>query len=526
MKSVMPYRILTVCVLLSARPALAQCPAWGGAIHGSGLAGTAVRAMTVMPSCAGGQPELYVAVSTALGSTTARVQRWNGSAWSAVGSGTAEVYSLAVYDHGAGAELYAGRNDGPHRWNGSAWVPLGPWFAGDGVHAMAVFDPGTGPELYIAGAFSVGSNVRRWDGTTLAIADGPSTVGGAFVKALIVYDDGAGADLYCGGTFPESFPINVARIGGPGTPVGALGSSVVSLGVFDDGSGSALFAGMAASPFLAKRTDPGWTTVTGAPNGPVHALLAYDDGTGDALYVGGSFTTAGGVSCANIARWDGATWSALGSGADEEVFACAHFDDGSGAGDALHVGGRFTTIDGMPVSHVARRTGCFAQPGDLFCSGDGSLLTPCPCAPPDVVPAPPAAPGHGCANSFDLAGGKLIGAGNALADTVTLTATHVSPSGYAQFFVGTAADSFGVAVGDGVRCAGGALTRFGGQFATCGTVRYPNPAAGWTLPLSVVSGATPGSGASRHYQVSYRNAAAGFCSAGTTNLTSGYRIAW
>src|SRR6185295_5758289 len=38
-------------------------------------------------------------------------------------------------------------------------------------------------------------------------------------------------------------------------------------------------------------------------------------------------------------------------------------------------------------------------PGTAFCFGDGSLATACPCAPPNAVPNPPAAPGHGCANS-------------------------------------------------------------------------------------------------------------------------------
>ena len=34
----------------------------------------------------------------------------------------------------------------------------------------------------------------------------------------------------------------------------------------------------------------------------------------DTLYAGGDFTTAGGVSANYIAKWDGESWSALGSG--------------------------------------------------------------------------------------------------------------------------------------------------------------------------------------------------------------------
>ena len=36
--------------------------------------------------------------------------------------------------------------------------------------------------------------------------------------------------------------------------------------------------------------------------------------SGTNLYAGGDFTTAGGVTANNIAKWDGSAWSALGSG--------------------------------------------------------------------------------------------------------------------------------------------------------------------------------------------------------------------
>ena len=46
------------------------------------------------------------------------------------------------------------------------------------------------------------------------------------------------------------------------------------------------------------------------------------DGAGN-LYAGGSFTSAGGVSAKNVAKWDGARWSALGSGMNGVVWALA-----------------------------------------------------------------------------------------------------------------------------------------------------------------------------------------------------------
>jgi hypothetical protein len=80
----------------------------------------------------------------------------------------------------------------------------------------------------------------------------------------------------------------------------------------------------------------------------VRALAVYDD----ALYVGGDFTTAGGVPAKYVARWDGLSWGALGSGTgglvnDFAVFQNAVFDD------VLAVGGSFTTAGGAPAQNVA-----------------------------------------------------------------------------------------------------------------------------------------------------------------------------
>jgi len=45
-------------------------------------------------------------------------------------------------------------------------------------------------------------------------------------------------------------------------------------------------------------------------NGTVFALATM----GNNLYAGGSFTNMGGVPATRIAKWDGANWSALGTG--------------------------------------------------------------------------------------------------------------------------------------------------------------------------------------------------------------------
>jgi hypothetical protein len=58
----------------------------------------------------------------------------------------------------------------------------------------------------------------------------------------------------------------------------------------------------------------------------VNALTIYNG----ELIAGGEFTLGGGIPVNYIARWNGTSWSALGSGMDYSVFALATFDDGSG----------------------------------------------------------------------------------------------------------------------------------------------------------------------------------------------------
>jgi len=85
-------------------------------------------------------------------------------------------------------------------------------------------------------------------------------------------------------------------------------------------------------------------------------LTVYNDGSGPALYVGGAFTTAGGAPAANIAKWDGSHWSALGSGASSSIAALAVYEDQGQSW--LFAGGEFTYIGGLfNANHVAKWNG-------------------------------------------------------------------------------------------------------------------------------------------------------------------------
>jgi hypothetical protein len=162
-----------------------------------------------------------------------------------------------------------------------------------------------------------------------------------------------------------------------------------------------------------------------------------------------------------------------------------------------------------------------------FCFGDGSQATPCPCAPPNVVPSPSGAAGHGCANSFDLGGAFLEASGTSSPDTVRLRALiGVGYGGFAVMVAGGASNS-GFASGDGVICVSGQLLRFGAHSSgtdgdAFGSWTYPTVVH--TTPVSVATAQPPASTA--FYQLLYRNAAAGFCSDSTFNVSSGVQVSW
>jgi hypothetical protein len=92
-----------------------------------------------------------------------------------------------------------------------------------------------------------------------------------------------------------------------------------------------------------------WSPLGTGMNGVVRALAVDRSGN---LYAGGSFTTAGGVSASRIAKWNGTSWSALGAGVNQNVYTLAFDADGR-----LYAGGGFTTAGGASANHVARWSG-------------------------------------------------------------------------------------------------------------------------------------------------------------------------
>ena len=129
-------------------------------------------------------------------------------------------------------------------------------------------------------------------------------------------------------------------------------------GEFDGTSGSANCADGGALSCIAAWNGMAWSPLGPGLNGRVWALAL--DAQDDTLYVGGSFDDTAGaggtVDCLNspgalncAAKWNGSSWSALGTGMDASVLAFA-LDT---ARDLLYAGGLFTSAGGGSARRIA-----------------------------------------------------------------------------------------------------------------------------------------------------------------------------
>jgi hypothetical protein len=113
----------------------------------------------------------------ASGVTVNHVAKWDGSAWSALGTGmNGHVYALAIAPNG---NVYAGGNfttaggstiNYIAKWNGSSWSALGTGVIG-AVYALAIAPNGNvyaGGNFTSAGGITLADRMAIWNGTTWA----------------------------------------------------------------------------------------------------------------------------------------------------------------------------------------------------------------------------------------------------------------------------------------------------------------------------------------------------------------------
>ena len=110
-----------------------------------------------------------------------------------------------------------------------------------------------------------------------------------------------------------------------------------------------MLAGFSSS-VLAGDCSP-WHAAIGQPgiNYAVYSLASLPNGE---IIAGGAFTSAGGVPANRIARWDGATWHALGDGMNGLVLSLQVMPNGD-----VIAAGSFTMAGGEPADRIARWDG-------------------------------------------------------------------------------------------------------------------------------------------------------------------------
>lgn len=249
-------------------------------VLGTGLSGTVGGGQTSALALQVIGSTLYIGgnFSSAGGVAASCVASWNGTVFSALGSGLdLQCNALAAI----GTDLYVGGNftsaggvantSRIAKWNG-AWSALGTGINGQG-HALAV----SGSTLFAVGAFTNAGGtsvnyIAQWSGSAWSALGTGLTGSGSGAVALTVCGD----YLYAGGYFTTAGGISANRI---------------------------------ARWHL---TDLVWSALDdlGGLNNACLALA--NDGIN--IYAGGTFSTAGGVATGSIAKWNLGSWMALGGG--------------------------------------------------------------------------------------------------------------------------------------------------------------------------------------------------------------------
>lgn len=316
--------------------------------------------------------------------------RWDDRFWSygvdgevhaSAMDGDGNLYIAGAFKRAGGLAVY-----GLAKWDGVRWESLGQGFGPrvNGSIRDIVFD-GTG-NLIVGGDFyevvqDDGSivparNLATWNGSSWS-AMGTGVNG--IVHALALGSDNT---VYIGGEFSqdgaEEFELskvagwNGSNLDPVGNGLGTFSSVVVrDLAVADDGSIYA--AGTELSGGLFKWDGQNWSSFGARHGGSVHALVVDSN---DQIYIGGTFQSVtqpdnSQLTVNRVARWNGSSWDALGSGFGADVMALRI--DGSGN---LFAGGNFVASgDGAtPFNQVARWDGTWTSLGAVSGGNPGAVV--------------------------------------------------------------------------------------------------------------------------------------------------------
>jgi hypothetical protein len=306
---------------------------------------------------------------TGVGGTRAgRIASWDGTNWSPLGSGlkgTNEGTGTAANVIAAnGSDVYVGgvfTNAGGvsansiARWNGNSWSALGSGVNGS-VSAIAFL----GSDVYVGGNFTTAGgltafNIAKWNGASWSALPGPfaGTINNFFVSALAV----SGSDLYVGGSFfAGGNATNIARFsGGQWFPLGpSVNDRVLAIAI----NGSNIYvggrftaAGLLGANRIAKWDGANWTALGSGIGGSGTPLVNSIALIGSNVYAGGTFTNVGGFYANRLAKWDGQNWSSLGSGVVIQP-GNASVTTLSASGNDLYAAGSFHGTGGKAANFV------------------------------------------------------------------------------------------------------------------------------------------------------------------------------
>ena len=327
------------------------------------------------------------------GNVTAHgIARWDGTAWSALDLGLdpSGPHALAQMPNGdilAGGEFtHAGfaTMNSIARWDGSNWNQLGTGILGL-VQAITVLPNGNvvaGGNFHWAGG-ALSPRLAQWDGSNWTPLGGPNSR----VTALAIAPNG---DLVVGGWFTTIGGIAADRMARwDGTTWSAMGTTqqpgmnhkVNAVAIAPNGdvfaAGEFTTAGAISASHIARWDGNSWNAmgsglsgVVPGPNGnPARSVVVLANGD---VVVAGDFAVAGSVAANNIARWDGSDWNAVDTGLNGGVNAVATRPDGD-----VVAAGVFTTAGNAPAAHIAHFDSCAALVTAYGngCTGSGGLNT-------------------------------------------------------------------------------------------------------------------------------------------------------
>jgi FG-GAP-like repeat len=300
---------------------------------------------------------------------TAQDAKWD-SRFNLLGVDSGSVSAIAV----SGNDVYVGGSfktvggvvaNGIAKWNGTSWSALGGGVSGGEfghVDAIAV----SGSDVYIGGDFTTAggisaNRIAKWNGSSWSALGSGVSGGVASITTKVNALAASGSNIYVGGNFTTAGGVNTNYIAKwNGSNWSALGTGVRDIGGFNSVvalavSGNDVYAGGGFKTIggvsvngIAKWDGASWSALGSGVDGDIYAIAV----NGSNVYVGGGFSTAGGVNNVNsIAKWNGTIWSTLGNGVNSTVRAIAVSDSN------VFVGGVFTSAGGSSVNRIAKWDG-------------------------------------------------------------------------------------------------------------------------------------------------------------------------